>query len=51
MRLLVAFAGLLVLVAVAQLVIVWRYTHARDAMLLDAQKTVVRSELDQDDET
>lgn len=48
-RVLVALAVILVALAAAQLVIVYRYLGARDRVIDEAEKTVIRAELDQED--
>jgi hypothetical protein len=45
---LVALAVVLVLLAAGQLVIVYRYMRARDDVIGEAERTVIRHQLDQE---
>lgn len=47
-RLLVAVAVAMLLVAIAQVVILWRYVGAREAVIGEAERIVVRRQLDQE---
>lgn len=51
MKFVVLLGVVLVALAVAELVILWRYMGAREAVIGEAQKTVVRAELDQEGDT